>query len=348
MEQDYLRGHPCTHAGGYNACPRTKIVAGCDTNEDRLKLFGREWGARLYLDYRQMLDKEDLDIVSICSWTDTHKEMTIAAASAGVKGVICEKPMAANLMDADAMIESCKAHKTRLIINHERRWDPDYRKVKELIDEGAIGEIRTIVGNALTGAPAPRDWHADYHQVGGGPMLHDGTHLVDMIRFFGGEADWVFGHIERRTEGIYVEDIAQAFIHLKSGIHASIEGGGIRNYFNFELDIQGSKGRILIGNGVSGMWVANKSPHYLGFMELEKRPFPTSEKGGNPWILQVEDMISCIENNHESISSGYDGRQALELVMAIYESARLGGVKVSFPLNIQESPLDSMLREGKL
>lgn len=349
LEQDYLRGHPCTHAGGYDACPKTKIVAGCDIDEERLRLFKKEWGAKhIYTDYQDMLTKEDLDIVSICSWTDTHREMAIASAEAGVRGVICEKPMALNLADADEIIESCREHGTKLIINHERRWDANYQKVRELIGEGAIGELRTIVGNVLTGAPAPRDWHADYHQVGGGPMLHDGTHLVDMIRFFGGEPDWVFGHIERRTEGIYVEDIATAFIHLKSGAHASIEGGGIRNYFNFELDVQGSQGRILIGNGAMGMWVANKSPHYLGFMELEQKPFPRAKNGGNPWVLQVEDMICCLENGHESISSGYEGRAALELVMGVYESARLGGIKVPFPLNIRKSPLDFMLREGRL
>lgn len=349
LEHDYLRAHPCTHAGGYHACSKTKIVAACDIDEERLNLFGREWGVKhLYSDYQEMLAKEELDIVSICSWTNTHSEMTIAAAQAEIRGVICEKPMALNLQEAGAMIEACKEYGTKLIITHERRWDADYRKAKELIEEGSIGELRTIVGNVLTTAPLPRDWHADCRQVGGGPMLHDGTHLVDMIRFFGGEADWVFGHIERRTEGIQVEDVAMGFIHLRNGVHATLEGGGIRNYFNFELDIQGSEGRILIGNGILRMWLANKSLHYLGFRELEERPFPRSRNGGNPWVLQVEDMISCLENNRESISSGYEGWAALELIMGIYESAHLGGVKVSFPLKIETSPLESMFQKGSL
>lgn len=347
LEYDPLRGHPCTHAGAYRACPKTEIVAACDINRERLRKFGKEFGvSHLYEDYKEMLQNEELDIVSICTWTDTHTEMIMECAKMGVKGVICEKPIALTLEDADMAISLCRQTGTRLIINHERRWDSYYLKVKELIMEGVIGELRTIVGNVLTSAPQPGDWHAEYRFVGGGPLLHDGTHLMDMLRFFGGEVDWVIGHVERQTKGINVEDVAYAFIQFKDGAHAVIEGGGLRNYYNFELDIQGSNGRILIGNEVHRFWVREKSRHYLGFMCLEERPFPSPDVIVNPWVAQVEEMISCIQNGHDSISNGEDGRAALELVMAVYESARLGGEKVTLPLNLSGSPLEQMIRDG--
>lgn len=349
LEHDPLRGHPCTHGGGYRACSKTEIVAACDINRERLERFGEEFGIkRLYKDYKEMLKNEDLDIVSICTWTDTHTEMIIECSAMGVKGVICEKPMALTLKDADRAIQACRDSGTKLIINHERRWDSYYLKAKELIEDGMIGELRTIVGNVLTSAPSPGDWHAEWTHVGGGPLLHDGTHLMDMIRFFAGEVDWVIGHVERRTKGIHVEDIAYAFIQFKNGVHAIIEGGGLREYYNFELDIQGSNGRILIGNEIQRLWIRQKSRHYSGFMALEERPFPPPEEIRNPWVAQVEEMISCLENGGESISNGEDGRAALELVMAVYESARLGGAKVTLPLDLSGSPLDQMIQDGIL
>lgn len=349
LEADHLRPHPCTHAGAYQEVKETKIVAACDINEERLHLFARCWDvSSLYLDYCQMLEEEELDIISVCTWTDSHAEIVIAASEVGVKGIICEKPIAFNLRDANRMIKVCKKNKTKLIINHERRWDSYYRKAKELIQKGEIGELRTIVGNVLTSRPEVRDWHTNYKNVGGGPLLHDGTHLMDMLDFFAGEPEWVFGHVERRNKNISVEDMASGYIYFKNGVHATVEGGGLRNYFNFELDIQGSLGRILIGNEALGMWIADVSPRYVGFRELKPVSFPKPEKNRNIFVAGVQDIISCIKEDKESISNGEAGRRALELVMAVYESARLGGVKVELPLENLESPLEMMLKNGRI
>lgn len=200
----------------------------------------------------------------------------------------------------------------------------------------------------MTSRPLSSDWHSHYKHVGGGPLLHDGTHLMDMLSFLGGEVNWVFGHIERKTKDIYVEDTATAFLHFRSGAHAIIESGGDRNYFNFEIDIQGSKGRIIVGNGIMCMKMADVSPHHTGFMELAPYSFPMPDNNCNPHIDQIKELIECIEKDKESISSGYEGRKALELVMAVYESARLDGKKVELPLKIKYSPLERMFKEEKI
>jgi predicted dehydrogenase len=348
LENDHLRPHPCTHAGAYAAIPKYKLWAACDIDKVRLKYFGEVWGVKkLYTDYAKMLENEDLDVVSICTWTESHAEICVKAANSGVKGILCEKPMALNLSQADQMIKACKQNNVKLVITHNRRWYPIYQRVKDAIREGLIGEVRTVVGNVLTDKP-PGDWHADYKGVGGGPLLHDGTHLMDMLRFLVGEVDWVFGHIEKRSKDITVEDVACAFLHFKNDAHAIVEGGGLRKYFNFELDIQGSEGRILIGNACATFWRTEKSQRYVGFQELSQKPFPTVDNHKNPHIICAEELIECIEEDKESISNGYDGRAALELVMAIYNSARLNGQKVYLPLNMKESPLELMLKQGQL
>jgi len=329
LEDDPLRAKPCTHAGAFTLHPNTAIFAGCDIDKERLGIFGKRWGVkRLYEDYHEMLKKERLDIVSIAAWTEHHRDMAIAAAESGVRGIYCEKPIAVNLEQAREMVAACKKNRVRLVIGHERRWDPYYRKAKELINKGVIGDIRTIVGNALSDSPP--DLPVD--KYGGGPMFHDGTHLTDLLRFFAGDAEWVSGYDERTKDG-YIEKTALGLIHFKNGAHAIVEGGGVRKYFNFELDIQGSEGRILIGNGIKELYVTKPSRRFSGFKELERVEFPDPGEEINPFLGAVEDLIVSMNNGHESVSSGEDGKAALEIIMAIYKSARQGGERIFLPLN---------------
>jgi len=329
LEEDPLRGKPCTHAGAYNQHSDTDIVAGCDINKKRLEAFGKKWNVKaLYEDYRDMLEKENLDIVSIATWTHLHCQMVLDTAKSGVRGIYCEKPIALNLDEADLMLETCKRYNTKLVINHERRWDPYYRKTKELIEQGAIGELRTIVGNALS-EKSPK---ASTDRLGGGPLFHDGTHLTDLLRYFAGEVEWVVGHEERAYGKEFIEDTAFGFIHFKNGIHSTIEGGGIRKYFNFELDIQGSEGRILIGNGTREFYKAKPSKRFSGFEELEKIDFPIPKRLDNPYVAGVQDLLNTVNNGKDSSSSGNDGKKALEIILAIYRSAEKGGRRINLPL----------------
>jgi predicted dehydrogenase len=328
LEDDVLRQKPCTHAGAFDAHPDTEIVAACDINKERLLAFGKRWCVkRLYKDYTEMLTRERLDIVSIAAWTEYHRDMVIMAAESGVRGIYCEKPIAVNLKQAKEMVDMCKKKKVKMVIGHERRWDPYYRKAKELIDSGGIGEIRTIIGNALSDSPP----ELPVDKYGGGPLFHDGTHLTDLLRFFAGDADWVSGYDDRIGDR-YIEKTAIGLIHFKNGVHAVVEGGGVRKYFNFELDIQGSEGRILIGNGIKELYMTGPSNRFTGFKELERVEFPNPDRGINPFLGGIEDLVGCMNNGHESISSGEDGKAALEIIMAIYKSARLGGERVFLPI----------------
>ncbi|MBI4384866.1 MAG: Gfo/Idh/MocA family oxidoreductase [Nitrospinae bacterium] len=318
LEEDPLRGKPCTHAGGFRAVKPAQIVAGCDINPERLSRFGRRWGAeRLYSDHREMLLEEDLDIVCIATWTHLHARMVMDAANAGARGIFCEKPIASRLEDARAIVRLCEEKKIPLLINHERRWDSHYRKARDLILKGKIGEPRTLIGNALSWKPGqlPVAVH------GGGPMFHDGTHLTDLLLYFGGPIDWVSGHESRPYGKKYIEETACAMVRFRNGALGFIEGGGARKYFNFELDIQGSEGRILIGNAGRALYLTRKSGRFTGFHELERVPFPETRRYETPFVGGARDMIRCIQSGEPSLSSGRDGLKALEVILAIYKSA---------------------------
>ena len=325
LEEDPLRGKPCTHAGGFNAAPGAKIVAGCDINPERLKRFGERWKVdRLYLDYREMFARESLDIVCIATWTSLHARMAIDAVRAGIKGIFCEKPVDTDIKSARKLIRLCETKNVPLIINHERRWDYYYQKAGVLIRSGKIGEVRTITGNALSWKPGklPVATHA------GGALFHDGTHLTDLLLFFGGPADWVCGHENRPHGKRFIEETAWAMIRFKSGIMGFIEGGGARKYFNFELDIQGSEGRILIGNDGRELYLTKKSGRFTGFQELERVPFPEPRHYQSPFTAGARDMVRCLRKGGASLSTGRDGLKALELILAVYRSAQLKGKPV--------------------
>ncbi|MBT5027452.1 MAG: Gfo/Idh/MocA family oxidoreductase [Nitrospinaceae bacterium] len=325
LEEDPLRGKPCTHAGGFSTLPAIDLVAGCDISPERLHKFGQRWNVnQLYSDYREMLKKERLDILCIATWTALHADMTLTAAKAGVKGIFCEKPIAIDLVQARKMVRVCQKQNIPLIINHERRWDANYQQARKLIGSGKIGEIKTIIGNTLSWKPGK----LQVSEHGGGPLFHDGTHLTDLLLFFGGSVEWVSGQETRPGGKKYIEETASAMLGFKSGAIGFIEGGGARKYFNFELDIQGTEGRLLIGNSGRELFVTKKSRRFTGFQELEKIPFPEPKKYESPFIGGAREIIKSIRTGKPGISTGVDGYQALEIIAAVYKSAQQKGKRV--------------------
>lgn len=325
LEEDALRGKPCTHAGGFDALPNVRIVAGCDIDRSRLNRFGKRWGVdRLYEDYREMLRRETLDVVCIATWTHLHGPMVIDAARASVRAIFCEKPIALDPKEARRMVRFCERKKIPLIINHERRWDNYYQKAHQLVSSGKIGEVRTIIGNALSWKPEKQPTRTS----GGGGLFHDGTHLTDLLLYFGGPVEWVSGHEVRPHGKRYIEETACGMLRFKSGALGFIEGGGARKYFNFELDIQGSEGRILIGNGGRKLYLARKSKRFSGFHELEPVAFPEPTRVRSPFEGGARETLRCMRTGKTGLSSGSDGLKALELIFAVYRSAQLKGKRV--------------------
>ena len=325
LEEDPLRGKPCTHSGGFSALSNVKLTAGCDIDETRLKKFGKQWNINnLYTDYHEMLSENELDVLCIATWTNQHASMALDGIRAGVKGIFCEKPIDVDLKLARKLVQTCERKNIPLFINHERRWDAYYQRAHKLIQAGKIGKIKTIIGNALSWKPSA----LPVSEYGGGPLFHDGTHLIDLLLYFGGPIEWVSGN-ETRPKGIqYIEEMACAMIGFKSGAMGFIEGGGARNYFNFELDIQGSEGRILIGNSGRQLFVTRKSKRFKGFQELEEIAFPEPKRYETPFIGGARNMIKSIQNGKPDSSSGKDALKALEIIYTIYKSAQQNGKRL--------------------
>jgi predicted dehydrogenase len=329
LEDDPLRGKPCTHAGAFALHPKTKIVAGCDINAERASAFGKRWGVKkVYSDHREMIAREKPDIVSVATWTETHAKIVVDCADAGVKGIYCEKPVAVNLKQAREMIKACETNGVAMVVGHERRWDARHQALRAALLAGELGELRSMTGYMLTGA-----WPKLSRRIyGGGPVFHDGTHMVDLFRFFAGDAAFVTA-IEDRPHGkSSVENTVTGIIEFKNGARGLLIGGGERRYFHFELDIQTDRARAVMTNHLSELYMAGASKYYTGFTELERAPFPSAGEAVNAFVGGVSDLVAQMETGAPPLSSVHDGYKALEIIIALYRSAGKGGARVKLPL----------------
>jgi predicted dehydrogenase len=172
------------HSRGLQAARNVRLVALCDVYEPNLKAAGRAYGVdRLYTDYRTLLEQERPDLVAICTQAPQHAPIAIACAEMGVKGIICEKPIALTLGEADAMIAACERAGTRLAINHQTRMIPNTFLVERLLQEGAIGEVRAARLLDKGGRPA------------GNSLMELLTHVFDLLRIYAGDPAWASGHL---------------------------------------------------------------------------------------------------------------------------------------------------------
>ena len=344
LENDPLRYKPCTHWGGATAAG-LKISLACDINSQRLKEFSSMTGVHeknCYTDYRQLLKENKPEMAIIATWTDSHAPIAIDAAHSGARVIILEKPVAASLNDAAKIITACEEKKTSLLVNHERRYDSRYIKLKKILNDGIIGEVKTVHACMLTGGYRGESSPSE----GGGPLMHDGTHIIDMLRYLFGEIDSVRGSFQRGQRFGGYEDRAVAWLKVAGGIDVFLEAGGNREYFIFELQISGTSGKIIVGNGYQKLFLKEKSRLYTGFHDLAEKPFPQYKN--NNCFTALYQQTKKLLNNKETVitSTGIDGYRAVETVHSIYYSAHLKGKEVPLPVNRNQIDLKKIFSLG--
>ncbi len=336
------------HAHAYASNDRVDLVAGADVSEGARAAFARDFGLdSMYADPAAMLAAEKPDLVSVCTWPPHHTDLVEAAFAAGARGVWCEKPMAVDLADADRMVAAAKSAGGALIVNHQRRYVESYRQARALIEAGAIGELTRITG------------------ICAGDALTDGTHLIDMTRYLNGDdpVSAVFGAIDmtpkgeispdgmgtiefnqtRMRYGHHVESGSMAILFFANGVRGQLEMGNVSRpgYQRFAID--GTDGRIdLSGDRPFDDGARIRVHRHSGPIEA---PPASGMDGAMDGALA--DLLVTIETGAVHPLSGESGRADLEIVNAIYESARRRMI-VTLPLETLESPLEAMLAAGEI
>jgi len=340
------------HLTALKAQEKVETVALADISEDRLQAVGAQWNiTSLYRDFQEMLGKESLDIVVIATQAPVHCIATVAAAEAGAKGILCEKPMALDLNEADRMVTACEHRGALLAINHQMRLNPGTLEMQRLVREGAIGHLRMVNVHDKGGRPA------------GNALMEIGTHLFDLMRLFAGEVEWVYGDLVTRDGrpvaagdimpsqkaypkdrdcGLVAGERAFALFGFLGGVRGTFEALGMKPASGamYGIDLIGDEGRILRRGGFdASVWL------YQGADWTPERPMECvwssrqwSEAPSAGIVYMVADLIKALEEGREPACSGMDGRATLEMVMGIYESHHKGS-RVMLPLEDRSHPL---------
>lgn len=327
LEDDPLRAKPCTHAGSYSVHPATRIVAGADVDAEAREAFRGRWGVeRIYEDYREMLEVERLDIVSVCAYASDRAVMVIDAVESGARGIWCEKAIATSLDEARRMTESCRDRGVVTVVNYSRRWSPVYREAKRRIARGDIGEPQAIVS------------------CFSGHLIHTGTHAFDVMRMLFGEVTRASGTLDASGEDLLgahghaeVDPTAEELGDLGGDATLVFANGAVgtvharaKRYYAFSFEVIGREGAIRLGNETPArIYRPGPSRSCAGFTVLGPRPLRTRE--ARPVAPQVDDLVRGILHDAAPASTLDDGTRALEIALAIHVSAR-DGAPVDLPI----------------
>ncbi|HJP33665.1 MAG: Gfo/Idh/MocA family oxidoreductase [Candidatus Latescibacteria bacterium] len=325
------------HMDGYALVEDIEVIAIADPVANARSQYidqYAELNLQQFATVEQMLDTARPDIVSVCTWHLLHPAPTIAAAATGVKGVICEKPMAIGMGAADSMVEACEASGTKLVISHQRRFTKGWEKARELLQDGAIGQPQLVTNKVAEG------------------LTNWGTHSIDGSRFVLGDPQpqWVMGAVERRTDryerDTAIEDACLGLVHFEGDIQLFIQSDLMREGATAgSFQIKGTEGMMEVSEtSVRLMNATSKGWHEveLGAGEGDRAI------GGNTNAAQVRELLQWLEGDvDEHRGCGRQARVTVEIMMGLYESARRKQI-VNFPLQEKAYPLESMIAEGGL
>ena len=314
------------HAAAIENIEGAKLVAVSDKIAENMQSYHDEFGADMYEDSEEMLKREDIDIVSICTPTGLHAPLAIQVAHAK-KHIILEKPIAMNLEEADEIIQSCEVNSVKLGVVHPNRYRPVVKELKRILDKNLIGEISHA--NAIVNWNRNQAYYDQSPWRGtkkgdGGALMNQAIHNLDLLLWFMGDVEEVFSMEATRFRDIEAEDVSNGVVRFKNGALGLVQASTTVYPKNFEESITlfGERGTIKIG-GSNALYFEHLEIAGVEQAELERLKTDV-EKGawGKPGHQHIlEDMISAVKNNHEPAINGKEGRRSLELVLAMYESA---------------------------
>ncbi len=304
-----------------------KLLAVCGRDEARTAEFAAKFGIAAYTDYDKFLQHPGLQIVNICTPSGTHAELGIRAAEAG-KHVLVEKPIEINLERADVLIGACDRAGVKLGVIFQSRLLPAVQRIKQAIDEGRLGKL--MVGDALVKwyrAPeyyAPGSWRGTLAIDGGGALINQAIHTIDLLCWMMGPAESAFAmKATLRYPHIEAEDTLVGTVKFQNGALGVVQATtSVKPGFKRRLEISGERGTIILDGDAISVWAIDGEDSNLGEAEQltdgSANPAAISNEGHR---RQIEDMMNAIIENRPPMIDGREGRKSLELVVALYAAA---------------------------
>ncbi|MCY3737068.1 MAG: Gfo/Idh/MocA family oxidoreductase [Gemmatimonadaceae bacterium] len=355
------------HAEAVRDEPGCELVGGAEIDAERGRAWGERFGAPVFDDFERLLDETAPDVAVIATQAPLHEAPVLAAAGRGVH-VFCEKPIALDLVQADRMVAACRDQGVKLAVNHIKRASPFNGHAREWIEAGRIGRVIRLQAANKGGRRA------------GNELMEMGTHLYDWLRLFGGDVEWLHGHLTQldgresgladirltqevnpgdRDAGLVLGERAFVSLRFCGGVHADVgfAAEAATDDDNYGIDIVGTEGRIALRRSVGTRMFLHRGAHMAPGDAWEPVPLPEEDldEAGSPrdrdskrrflQRLMLRDLIEAAARDREPLSSGADGRDCLEMIHATYESHRRRA-RVEMPLTPRQHPLERWRREA--
>jgi len=311
-----ILGFAHMHAHGYaralKKSPDADLVGIFDDDRARGRGAATEYGVG-YFDDPEKLLRDDIDAVIVCSPNSKHADLAIRAAESG-KHVLCEKPIATTLEDANDMVRAARSSGVILEIAFVMRYSAPVLRVKDLLDQGVVGEILAMRG--ANRGKMPEGWFLDIEKAGGGAVMDHTVHLVDLMRWFTtSEVIEVYADMDTLLHDIAVEDCGLLALQFQSGAIASLDPSWSRpakypQWGDVTMEILGGDGSLYLDAFNQNVYLCSD------------KGVCWSNWGEDTDSEMVGDFIHCVTHNAEPRSTGEDGLRSLEIALAAYRSAK--------------------------
>lgn len=342
------------HAMAVENLPNARLAGVWSRTQKTADDFAAEYKVPAYNNINELVIKERVDLAIVCTPHPFHLNPTVEAANAGAN-ILVEKPLASTLEDADKIIAACHHAGVKLGVISQRRWYEPVKRVKEAIEAGKIGKpvfgTINMLGWRDKAYYDADQWRGTWNMEGGGVLVNQAPHQLDILLWYMGEIDEVYGHWQNLNHPyIEVEDTAVAIVKFKNG--------GIGNIIVSNSEKPGIYGKVHVHgeNGASvGVQTDGGAMFIAGMSNILEPPIndvwsvPGEEKMLDNWVKedsehfnsidpmiyymerQIEDYLQALETNSEPLVNGEEGRRTVELFTAIYRSTR-DNKPIKFPL----------------
>ncbi len=342
------------HAKAIGNLTNAKLAGVWSRTTETAEKFARQYKVSFYTNIDELVRKENIDLVIVCTPHPFHLNPVVEAANAGAH-VLVEKPLASTLEDADRMIAACKHAGVKLGVISQRRWYHPVMRVKAAIDAGKIGKpvfgTINMLGWRDKAYYDADEWRGTWKMEGGGVLVNQAPHQLDILLWYMGEVDEVYGHWQNLNHPyIEVEDTAVAIVKFKSGaIGNIIVSNSQKPGIYGKVHVHGQNGASVgVQTDGGAMFIAGMSnileppvndvwsvPGEEQMLEEWKEQDSAHFNNIDPMVYymerQIEDYLTALENNRDPLVTGEEGRRTVELFTAIYRSTR-DNLSIKFPL----------------
>jgi len=309
-----------SHAAGYEASGRTELVACSDLRVDVMKQVGNRYGVpedAQYTDYKKLIQEVRPDIVSVATQPEQRAGIVMYAAEHGVKAIYAEKALASSMPEADAMVEACERNGVHLNLGANRRWDPGYDKMKEILDGGELGALKSLI----------------IYQTSS--LFNGASHSFDLAMRLNSDhpAVWAQGHLQDGDEaiqdgGLVKDPSGHGMAQFENGVTLYALNSGR----SAEWEAVCERGAVAaLSNGQQWLLRQQGPPDHRGRRRLVKGEFPTVERGSSTVNL-IEDLVHSLDTGEPPRGGIRNAHASTELIFAFIESHMRGGARVDLPL----------------